>query len=92
MTVPHQTQSTLNGSPKLTGLLMNRQIGSDVSGSCSYFGHICTHICTYRFRLIPITHMNYAASGRCLAGTLHSDADGVQNWPNCIARKLMETE
>ena len=23
---------------------------------------------------------------------LHSDADGVQNWPDCIARKLMETE
>ena len=23
---------------------------------------------------------------------LHSDADGVQNWPNCIARKLMEIE
>ena len=24
--------------------------------------------------------------------TAHSDADGVQNWPDCIARKLMETE
>ena len=23
---------------------------------------------------------------------VHSDADGVQNWPDCIARKLMETE
>ena len=23
---------------------------------------------------------------------MYSDADGVQNWPDCIARKLMETE
>ena len=27
-----------------------------------------------------------------LLASMHSDADGVQNWPDCIARKLMETE
>ena len=28
----------------------------------------------------------------CIMASRHSDADGVQNWPDCIARKLMETE